>query len=376
MKFHPFELERIQSKWEHVVEINLTESGVSPLTLGELIENPHSRPFLFDQYLGYTQTNGTEKLRNLIAADYSGTTTENVLVTNGGAEANFVAAWYLLGNRSNRDELVVLLPNYMQIFGIWKSLGGKVKPFYLKMSGNRWVPDIEGLKEVISDKTAAVAICTPNNPTGAIINESQLREIADIASDADAWLLSDEIYRGAELEDSNSPTSFDYSEKVMVTSSLSKVYGLPGLRLGWIITSDPKVTEDIWGYTDYTSICPTALSDYLGIIALSPDVRRRLEERAKTYVRANWHIMKEWLDQHEDIINYIPPEAASICFPRYHLEIESQKLVNRLRMERDVLIVPGTHFGMEKYLRIGFGYEEEKLREGLRRLSEFIFSLM
>ncbi|MHA1909484.1 MAG: aminotransferase class I/II-fold pyridoxal phosphate-dependent enzyme [Candidatus Thorarchaeota archaeon] len=372
MKLEPFELERNQSKWEHEVEINLTESGVSPITLGELIDDPRSRPYLFDKRLGYTQTNGTEELRDLISADYSGATRNNVLATNGGAEANFVAAWYLLHESDDRDELVVLLPNYMQLYGVWKNLGGTVKPFYLKMQSGRWVPDIDGLKDAISEKTAAVAICTPNNPTGAILDETHLKEIADITYDMNAWLLSDEIYRGVELAGDKAPSAFDYSKKVMVTSSLSKAYGLPGLRLGWIVTSYPEAAEEIWAYTDYTSICPSALSDYLATIALSPDVRTRLEGRARDRVGAHWHIMEEWLDQHGDIINYVPPQAASICFPKYDLEICSLDLVEKLRIEKDVLIVPGAHFGMENYLRIGFGYDEAKLREGLKRLSEML----
>ncbi|MCK5151836.1 MAG: aminotransferase class I/II-fold pyridoxal phosphate-dependent enzyme [Candidatus Thorarchaeota archaeon] len=372
MKFEPFELERIQSKWEHVVEINLTESGVSPITLGELIDDPRSRPFLFERSLGYSQTNGTEKLRDLISSDYAGTTRDNVLVTNGGAEANFVAAWYLLHESGTRDELVVLLPNYMQLYGIWKNLGGRVKSFHLKMQGGEWVPDMEELKDAVSERTAAVAICTPNNPTGAILDESQLKEIADITYDMNAWLLSDEIYRGVELEGPKAPSAFDYSEKVMITSSLSKAYGLPGLRLGWIATSSPETAQDIWAYTDYTTICPSTLSDHLATIALGPDVRERLEKRARERVGAHWHIMKEWLDDHHDILDYVPPKAASMCFPRYDLDIKSLDLVEKLRIEKDVLVVPGSHFGMEYYLRIGFGYEEAKLREGLRRISELM----
>jgi len=375
MKLKPFELERNQSLWEHEVEINLTESGVSPVTLGELLDDPRVRPDLFDLKLGYTQTNGTIELREKISSDYKGTSPENILATNGGAEANFVAAWYLLHESTDRDELVVLLPNYMQLYGVWKNLGGRVKPFHLKMTGRGWEPDIEELEEAVTNRTAAIAICTPNNPTGAILDESQLKEIADITYDRNAWLLSDEIYRGAELDGPKAPTAFDFSQKVMVTSSLSKVYGLPGLRLGWIATSDPQTTEEIWAYTDYTSICPSALSDHLARIALSPEVKPRLEQRAKGLVGAQWHIVKEWLDEHTDLIEAVPPKAAAMCFPRYDLDIKSLDLTDKLRTEKDVLVVPGAHFGMENFLRIGFGYDEQKLREGLRRIADLLVSL-
>ncbi len=372
MKFEPFHLERIQSIWEHEVEINLTESGVSPLTLGELLDDAHRRPFLFDQKLGYSQTNGTIPLRERIAGMYSGIGVENVLVTNGGAEANFLSAWNLLFDNGGSGELAVLLPNYMQLYGVWKNLGGKVKPFFLRMEGKKWKPDIEGLKSSISSNTAAIAICTPNNPTGAILDESNMKAICEIASDSDVWLISDEIYRGAEIEGPKAPSAFGRTEKLLITSSLSKVYGLPGLRIGWVVSSDASKINELWSYSDYTTICPSVLSDYLATIALEPANRQRLENRARARVKGNWHIMKEWLDHYSDVFSYIPPQAASMCFPKYHLEIESMTLVEKLRIEKDVLIVPGSHFGMDKYLRIGFGYDEPKLREGLHRLGELV----
>ena len=141
---------------------------------------------------------------------------------------------------------------------------------------------------------------------------------------------------------------------------------------GWVFASSPETAQDIWAYTDYTTICPSTLSDHLATIALGPDVRERLEKRARERVGAHWHIMKEWLDDHHDILDYVPPKAASMCFPRYDLDIKSLDLVEKLRIEKDVLVVPGSHFGMEYYLRIGFGYEEVKLREGLRRISELM----
>ncbi|MFW9908544.1 MAG: aminotransferase class I/II-fold pyridoxal phosphate-dependent enzyme [Candidatus Thorarchaeota archaeon] len=375
MKLETFELERRQSKWEHMVEINLTESGVSPVTLGELLDDPKMRPYLFDMPLGYPQTNGTEELRGLIASMYPMATSENILITNGGAEANFITMWNRYLETGRKGELITLLPNYMQIHGVWKNLGGKIIPFYLKMQNGKWVPDIEQLKEIISSKTAAVAICTPNNPTGAIISEEHLRALAEITYDAGAWLVSDEIYRGAELNGPKAPSAFSLSEKVIVTSSLSKSYGLPGLRIGWIASSDPRIVEQFWAYSDYTSICPSKLSDFLATIALEKTMRDRLEKRARERVRSNWHVMQKWLDEHSDFISYIPPQAAAICFPQYDLEIGSIELVERLRIEKDVLVVPGSHFGMDSYLRIGFGYDVSKLKEGLRRLDDLFRTL-
>ncbi len=375
MGFQPFELERLQSHWEHEVEINLTESGVSPLTLGELLDDPRSRPFLFDYELGYTQTNGTKALRECIAALYPKVDASNVIVTNGGAEANLIVAWNLFLESGRKGELVLLVPNYMQLYGIWKNLGGRVRLFHLEMKDDRWVPNIEELKSVITQNAAAIAICTPNNPTGSILSEPDMHAIADISNDHGLWLISDEIYRGAEFSGSKSPSAYGLTEKALITSGLSKVYGLPGLRIGWVISTDSQKAEELWSYSDYTTICPSALSDYLATIALQPENRVRLEERAREKVVANWDVMKAWLDTNSDVFTYAPPEAASMCFPHYNLDITSIDLVEKLRREKDVLIAPGSHFGTEHHLRIGFGYSVDKLREGLRRFGELLLSL-
>ncbi|MFX1416163.1 MAG: aminotransferase class I/II-fold pyridoxal phosphate-dependent enzyme, partial [Promethearchaeota archaeon] len=230
MKLEQFKLERIQSEWEHIVDINLTESGVEPLTIADLIPDKRERMKVLETKLGYSQTNGTIPLREAIAAMYGDADADNVLVTNGGAEANFITIWNLLHEDPDRNEIVMMLPNYMQIYGVTRGLGGSVSPYYLRMRGGEWTPDLEGLKAAISKKTAAITLCNPNNPTGAAMGADCLRAIAEIAEDAGVWILSDEIYQGAELEGPRTPTMFDYYDKVLVTNSLSKAYGLPGLR--------------------------------------------------------------------------------------------------------------------------------------------------
>lgn len=375
MKLEAFELERIQSQWEHKVDINLTESGVGPLSIRDLIPDENERKKLFDVSLGYSQTNGTPELRRLIASMYVGADEDDVVVTCGGAEANFISVWNLLHEQGNRRELVMMLPNYMQMYGVAKGLGGSVSPYYLKMEGDQWVPDIEGLKDAVSDKTAAITICNPNNPTGAALQTEHLKAIVDIASDADVWILSDEIYQGAELEGPRTPSVFGLYDKVIATNSLSKAYGLPGLRLGWIVSSVGEHATDLWSYTDYTTICPTKLSDILATVALQPELRAKILGRTGSIVKKNWSIMKQWLDDRCDLFEYVAPMAAAICFPKQNLPISSIELVNRLLHEKSLLIIPGEHFGMERYLRIGFGYDPEKLRNGLARFDELIQTL-
>ncbi|MFX1266080.1 MAG: aminotransferase class I/II-fold pyridoxal phosphate-dependent enzyme, partial [Promethearchaeota archaeon] len=152
-------------------------------------------------------------------------------------------------------------------------------------------------------------------------------------------------------------------------------YGLPGLRLGWIVTSLKPYAKDLWSYSDYTSICPTMLGDMLATIALQPRMRTKILERTSKIVKGHWGTMKKWLDEREHVFDYVAPKAAAICFPRHNLSISSLEIVDRLLKEKSLLIIPGEHFGMEKYLRIGFGYAEEKLNAGLARFDELLQAL-
>ncbi|MFW9980998.1 MAG: aminotransferase class I/II-fold pyridoxal phosphate-dependent enzyme [Candidatus Thorarchaeota archaeon] len=375
MNLEIFRLERMQSEYEHKVKYNLSESGVEPLRIRELLGSKEKEHELLDLQLVYSQTNGSIPLREAISQPYDGIGAGHILATNGGAEANFIVSWWLSHENPDSRELVFMIPNYMQIGGIWKNLGGTVRPFPLRMIGGEWVSDIEELKSLVSEKTAAIAICNPNNPTGAIVNEENLNAIVDIAADQDVWVVSDEIYRGAEIHSERAPSLQGRYNKVLVTSSLSKAYGLPGLRLGWVICPTEEVAHDLWAYSDYTSICPSTASDWLATLALDPKFRSGIEERARKIIRRNWAIVKDWLDSHGDLFEYAPPKAAAICFVKQNTGIDSLELVHRIMNEKSVLISPGEHFDMPGYLRIGFGSEPEYLQHSLSLISELLDSL-
>jgi len=371
MKIEPFLMERMQSTWEHHVEINLSESGVHPLTLGELLEDAAERETLFSRLLCYTQTNGTPELRAEIAALYPGATVDHIEVTNGGAEANFIVCWSLL---ERDDDAVMMVPNYMQAWGLARAFAGRVKPWALREGpGPRWQPDLDALRALVSPRTKLIAICNPNNPTGARLTASELDEIGAIADRHGAWVLSDEIYRGAELDGRETASMWGRAERVLITSGLSKAYGLPGLRIGWV-AAPPATIQTLWGYHDYTTIAPTALSDALATVALAPARRARLLGRTRAILRENYPAVAAWLDSRPQAFSYAPPEAGAIIYARYHKAVNSTALVTRLREEKRVLIVPGDHFGMDGFLRIGFGSNLAALREGLSRLQDVLES--
>jgi len=193
-------MERMQSTYENLVDFNLSESGVHPLTLAELLEEPSRHDLVLDQRLVYTQSNGTPELRDRVAALYPGATREHVEITNGGSEANYVCLWNLV---EPGDEVVMMVPNYMQTWGLARGFGGVVKPWALRErpgSKPRWAPDLDELESLVTPRTKLILLCNPNNPTGARLTAAELDRIVAVAARHGAWVLSDEIYRGAELD--------------------------------------------------------------------------------------------------------------------------------------------------------------------------------
>ena len=370
MKLEPFAMERMQSTYENEVEFNLSESGVYPLSVRELLSDPHDCDAVLDQPLVYTQSNGTRELRGRVAALYPGATVDHIHVTNGGSEANYVVTWNLV---EPGDEVVLMVPNYMQTWGLARAFGGTVREWKLRADekAGRWGVDTTELKRLVTPRTKLIIICTPNNPTGARLTDSELDEICRIAGHHGAWILSDEIYRGAERDGRESPSVWGRYERVIVTSGLSKAYGLPGLRIGWIV-APADVTAATWSYHDYTTIAPGALSDRLARAALTPERRQMLLGRTRRIVRDNFPVLEEWLASQPGAFTWIQPEAGAICYARYHYDINSLELANRLRTEKSVLIVPGDHFGMDRYIRFGYGERPDYMRAGLARVAELL----
>ena len=291
MDIERFDLERWQSIHEHDVEINLSESGVQPLRLRDIVETADLSDLL-GQELGYTQTNGTATLRERVAALYDGASAANVLVTNGGSEANFVTCWHLI---EPGDEVVVVQPTYMQIPGLARSFGATVREVWLEACygghgdntlAPSWRLDLDAVRAAVTPRTRCIAVCNPNNPTGARLDEAEVSQLCTLAEDLGCWVLADEIYRGAELDGRNTPSVWGRHDRVIVTGGLSKAYGLPGLRIGWI-AGPAELVEQLWGRHDYTTIAPGAINDLLARLALDPSRRARLLARTRGRLREN-----------------------------------------------------------------------------------------
>jgi aspartate/methionine/tyrosine aminotransferase len=371
MKLEPFLMERMQSTWENLVEYNLSESGVHPMSIKELVGNDSAFfDKLVNQELGYSQSNGTIELREKIAALYPQSTLDNVQVTTGTSEANYLCIWSLV---QPGDEVVLMLPNYMQIWGIARGFGGIIRPFHLREETN-WKPDLDELRKAVSSKTRLIAVCNPNNPTGAILSDEEMNAIVDAARSVDAWLLADEVYLGAERDRERTKSFWGRYEKAIVTSGLSKAYGLPGLRIGWIIAPTALIST-LWSYHDYTTIGPSVLNDLIARRALVPETRERIFARTRGTIRDNYPILADWIAAHDKTFSMVEPHAGAIAYLKYKIHINSTILVEKLLHEKSVLIVPGDHFGMDHYLRIGYGPPADYLRTALDRIHETLTEL-
>jgi aspartate/methionine/tyrosine aminotransferase len=371
MRFEAFAMERLQSTWENRVAWNLAESGVHPLRVEELARTDDERHAVLAQELGYPQTNGTVELRSLITDLYPGATVDHVQVTNGGSEANCLALWHLL---DRDDEAVLMVPNYMQAQGLARGLGALVKPWPLacdSAGSPRWRVDLDALARLVTPKTRLILICNPNNPTGSRLSDADLDGICRIASRSGAWVIADEIYRGAELDGRDTPSVWGRYERAIVTSGLSKAYGLPGLRIGWVV-APPSLIEELWGLHDYTTIAPGAVNDRLARIALAPARRDLLLGRTRGILRTNYPLVQKWIEARGPALSHVAPEAGAIAFVRYLHAVNSTTLVERLRDEQSVLVVPGDHFDMDGYLRIGFGSDPSHLSAGLQKIGTML----
>lgn len=368
MQVAPFALERVQSEWEHRVRYNLSESGVRPLSVRDLLGNGAALEALLDAPLIYTQTNGTPDLRAAIAALYPGAAADHVQVTNGGSEANFVVTWRMV---EPGDEVVVLVPAYMQVAGLVPAFGGVVREWPMARVAGAWRPDLDRLAALVTAKTRAIVICTPNNPTGARLTGAELDAVAAAADRVGAWVVCDEIYRGAEFDGVEAASMWGRGERVIVTSGLSKAYGLPGLRVGWAV-GPPGVAASLWAYHDYTSIAPGALSDRLATAALAPPMRSRLLQRTRAILRENLPPVEAWLRGCGHAFEWSSPEAGAFIYARYGLPIGSTALTDGLREQESVLVVPGDAFGMDGYLRFGVGEHAAYVLAGLDRVKAYL----
>lgn len=363
MALELFEMERMQSTWENVVDYDMSESGVRPLTLRELVEMGFDLEGFMDVPLGYSQSNGTIGLREQIAGHYPGATVQQVEVTSGTSEANYLIA---LSQLRPGDDVAMEVPNYMQMPGVARGLGAHVKTFRLRPDTG-WEPDWEEFERAVTPKTRLLYLSNPNNPTGAVLTDDAMQRIAQRCDETGTWLLADEVYLGAEIDRPRTKSFWGLGERVVVTSGLSKAYGIPGVRIGWLV-GPPRLADACWTQHDYLTIGPNKMSDTIARIAVQPENRERCYARTREILRHNLPIAREWIEGFGGRVTWREPQAGAIALLKYSGHEPSLAVAERLRTKQSTLIVPGAHVGLEGYVRIWLGGREDFLREGLRRI--------
>lgn len=376
MKIETFALERWMSTWEVKVEYDIAESGIFPMSTRELLdfepqaERDQLLSKLLDLRLGYSEARGTRELRSIIAETYANTSPDEILVTTGAIEANFLLFNALL---EAGDHVVAVYPAYQQLYAVARSIGCDVSLWKLEPdSGFQY--DLDELKCLVTPKTKLIVINTPHNPTGAMLSSDQVKEIYALAESVDAIVLSDEAYRWLDLPggDQFAPPTRDLGPRGISVGTISKPFGLPGLRIGWI-AAPAEVIAKCWGMRDYVSLSPGKLNDALATLAFKH--RDRIVERTHAIVGENIPTAQKWFEEHADLVSWTPPRGGLLALMRYNLDQPSLHLSDKLAEDYSVMLAPGSAFGYEGYLRIGVGQNPPVFAEGLRRTAVCLESL-
>ena len=367
--FHPFKIESYLTKHEKNVAFNYSESGVHPLKLGEFFELA-DKDFneLMQTELDYPNVQGKVALREKIAALYPNSKISNILTTIGASEANYLVAKTLL---EPGDELVTLQPAYLQLSGNAINNGIKIRSVEL-IEAKNWALNAEQLSVAVNPKTKIISIINPNNPTGHILTENEMDLIINAAANVGAWIVADEVYAGTERGDTKTTPSFwDKYDRVIAINSMSKAYGMPGLRIGWIVAPEALIPE-LQLRHEYTTISATMLGNVITNIALDSKVRPKLTERARTLINFGFDTLMDILSEHGDTYSVVPPEASAMCIVRYDLPIDSVEFVDRLVHEKSTLVVPGNCFGLDRHFRCSSALPEAYLREGIAKINALV----
>lgn len=373
MKIEPFALERWMTTYETVVRYDLAESGVQPLSTRELLDfadYDESLERLLDTRLGYSEARGTEELRTLLAGLYRDTGPDEILVTTGAIEANFLLFNVLL---SPGDHVVTVHPAYQQLQSVPKAIGCDVSLWRLRPE-NGFRYDVDELERLVTDRTRLIVINTPHNPTGAVLSPDDLRRVYGIAERVGATILSDEAYRWLTLPGRPplAEPARDLGPRGISVGTLSKPFGLPGLRIGWL-AAPTEIVNACWGQRDYITLSPGKLNDFLATIAIRG--RERIFARTRELSAGNLAHLEGWIHQREGLIDWTPPQGGLLGLLHYNLDVPSLELANRLAEEASVMVAPGSVFGFEHHLRIGFGGDPHVFKDGLDVTARFLEGL-
>lgn len=373
MNIKPFAVEEWMNAYETGARYNIAETCVDSISLDELFElsGTHKESFLNKlcaRRLTYGYIEGSPDLKEGIAALYHTIRPDEIVPAHGASGANHHVFYSLI---NPGDKVISIMPSYQQLYSIPASLGAKVEILHLKKE-NSYLPDLEELEEMARGGVKMICLNNPNNPTGALMSPEILKKVVDIAKKSDAYLLVDEVYRHLTQDDEWQPSIVDMYEKGISTSSMSKVFSLAGVRLGWIATHDKDALKQFWSHRDYNLISCGMIDEAIAALALAS--KNQILKRNKKIIRENLDILDHWI-QKEPRLSYVKPKAGTTALVYYDFPIDSYTLCRRMYDSCGAFVTPGDCFDEPRSMRIGYAADRDTLKKGLQAMSTFLDSL-
>ena len=368
MEIKPFKVEIWMNEHENDCIYNLTESCVHPFQMEELLNfldiKDNYLSLLLNTTLDYGPINGSEELKKQICGLYETVTPENIALAQGAINANEMALMELI---DPDDEIITFVPGYQQVLSLSESLGAKVIELKLKQE-NGWQPDLNELEKAITEKTKAVCMTLPNNPTGTMLSGKKADQLIEIMRKHNLYLFADEVYRGLCVDgNSYNGSLFDIYDKAIVTSGLSKSFALPALRIGWIIGPNEFIKKII-NRRDYHIISLSKMNDTLAIEVLKQ--KDKILDRNLKICLENRSFLHKWINEEPHISNIFTSGTTQLI--RYDMDIPSEELALRVQKEKGIFFVPGSCFDQEYHLRLGGGIKPEIFKKGLTEFSKWL----
>jgi aspartate/methionine/tyrosine aminotransferase len=353
MRIADFELERYFARWEFAVKHLLCASDLEAWPMAELLALADDETTALWQglRLGYTESTGHPLLRREISNLYETTDPDDVLVLSGAEEGIFALVNVLLGPG---DHSIVTWPGYQSLYDVARACGAEVT-FHELRDADEWAIDLEALRGQVTPRTKLIVINAPHNPTGMLPDRATYDAIVEIAAEAGAYLLVDEVYRYLEVDEADRlPAGVDAGRHVISLGVMSKSFAMAGLRIGWLASRDRSVLERVAAFKDYTTICASAPSEVLALIGLR--ARDAVLARSRSLVLDNLAALDDLFERWPGVLTWVRPRGGSIGFPRLSPNLDIDRFSAELVESEGVLLLPGTRFGHDgNHFRIGFG---------------------
>jgi aspartate/methionine/tyrosine aminotransferase len=366
VKIAPFRIEQYYALHEFTAPYMLSSSDAESVAIADLLAlEPDAAERLFSQRLGYTESTGAPELRAAIAPIYETTAPDDVVVVSAAEEGIFAVYHALL---QPGDHVVVETPCYESALQVARSAGAEVTE-WRRFEAAGWAHDLDELESALRPDTKLVYVNTPHNPTGTLMPPEVLDRVVELCAERDAWLFCDEVYRELEHDPVDQlPAACDLYERALSLGSMSKTYGLPGLRLGWLASRDRDALAKVVGLKHYTTICSSAPSELLSALALRH--RHILADRNRAIVLANLPLLDAFFDRYAESFSWVRPTASPIGFPRVHGVEDTTGFCEQLVAEAGVLLLPGAVYDEPGHVRVGFG--RANMPEALERFGDWI----